>query len=341
MLEKPDLPDQLILKRVKEEYGLRFDQVDFLPLGADEDTAVYRLGLLDDAGTFLKLRRGSFDEVAVLLPQFLKSQGIQAILAPLETKNGRPWGSLEPYQMILYPFVPGKDGYEMALSEHQWVTLGETLRKIHGARAPEDLLQRLPRETYSAKWRDMVRNFRALVETTPFPDPVAAEFASLMQAKRAEIAHMLARADQLGRALASRPREFVICHSDVHPGNLLIPEETGESGVVYLVDWDAPVQAPKEHDLTLIGGCFTWRDPREEALFYQGYNPAEIDPDALAYYRYERILEDIAVEGKQILLSLEEGENRAQELRFFKSSFSPGHEVELAFEKDPERNVDR
>jgi spectinomycin phosphotransferase len=41
----------------------------------------------------------------------------------------------------------------------------------------------------------------------------------------------------------------------------------------------------------------------EETLFYQGYGPTAIDPAALAYYRYERIVEDIAVYCEKLFLS--------------------------------------
>jgi spectinomycin phosphotransferase len=39
----------------------------------------------------------------------------------------------------------------------------------------------------------------------------------------------------------------------------------------------------------------------EEGWFYQGYGEVEVNQPALAYYRYERIIQDIA-EFKQLLL---------------------------------------
>ena len=57
MLEKPDLPDQLILKAVHEEYDLDLSSVTFLPLGYDINTAVYRVDTSSGSAYFLKLRK--------------------------------------------------------------------------------------------------------------------------------------------------------------------------------------------------------------------------------------------------------------------------------------------
>jgi len=97
MLEKPDLQDQLIISRLQDDYGLQVAQVTFLPLGADVNTAVYRLVTGEGKAYFLKLRKGDFDEITVALPQFLKAQGFQSIIAPLETRAGQRWASLEPF----------------------------------------------------------------------------------------------------------------------------------------------------------------------------------------------------------------------------------------------------
>ena len=69
MLEKPDLPDRIILAGLQEAYGLQAYQLTFLPLGADVNTAVYRAVARDGAAYFLKLRKVGFDPISVTVPQ--------------------------------------------------------------------------------------------------------------------------------------------------------------------------------------------------------------------------------------------------------------------------------
>ena len=341
MLEPPNIDDSLILTRLAEAYGLRARELAFLPLGADVNTAVYRAAAEDEATYFLKLRKGAFDEITVSVPHFLKAQGNGAIIAPLETTTRQLWTGLGDFKMILYPFVEGQNAYEAALSDTQWVKFGAALRGTHSVRSatlPPALAGRIPRETFSAEWREMVKTFQAQVAENVYEDPTAAKLAAFMRIKREEICRLVARADALGTALQDRPHtrgtpkgwEQVLCHTDIHPGNLLL----GADDALYIVDWDNPVMAPKERDLMLIGGCHTWNSAREEALFYQGYGPAEIDLTALAYYRYERIIQDIAAYCQQLLSSSAGGEDREQGLKYFKSNFLPEYEIEIAYRRD-------
>ncbi len=181
----------------------------------------------------------------MIVPQFLKSQGAQAILAPLQTMAGEGWGNLGDYKLILYPYIEGQDGYQVALSDRQWLEFGAALRDIHTTQVPPEVARLLLQETYSPEGRDSVRCFLDQVEHNSFDESVAAKLAAFMVAKRAEIEHLIARADELGRALQFRPLEFVLCHSDIHPGNLHICPD----GRLFIVDWDAPILAPKERDL--------------------------------------------------------------------------------------------
>jgi spectinomycin phosphotransferase len=330
MIEKPDLDDICIQSRLEEEYGLTVTRLTFLPLGANLNAAVYRAAAGDGKAYFLKLLKGPFDETGVAIPRLLKAQGIQAIIAPLETRDHKLWGSLDPYTMILYPFIQGEDGYQVDLTDQQWVDFGGVLRRVHAVIVPPALRRLIPREVYSPRWREMLTTFQAQAESDRFVDPVAAKAAAFMRSKRGEISYMVQRAETLGQALQARSLEFVLCHSDVHAGNLLI----AENGALYLVDWDTPIFAPKERDLLLIGGSGRWNDERKTALFYQGYGPAAVDQMALAYYRYERIIEDLAVECEQLFLSGAGGEDREQAYQFFISNFLTDHEVELARKVD-------
>ncbi|NLF01897.1 MAG: aminoglycoside phosphotransferase family protein [Anaerolineales bacterium] len=332
MLEKPDLDDRFLVSGLESAYGLRVAEVVFLPLGADVNTAVYRATSADGTAYFLKLIKGAFDEISVAVPRFLRAQGIQAIIAPFETADRLLWGRLGAYKMILYPFVQGRNGYEAPLSEEHWVTLGAALRGVHTAVAPPALASRIGRDCYSARWREAVRAFSIQVERDSFDDPVAAQLAAFVHSRRDEVGQMVGRAEHLGAMLQSRSLPFVLCHADMHPGNLLIADD----GAVFIVDWDNPVFAPKERDLMAIGAGMGGAEPdsRAEGWFYQGYGQTEVDLMALAYYRYERIIQDLAAFCEQVLSCSEGGQDREMAVRYLTGQFLPGREVETAFRTD-------
>ena len=165
VLEKPDLPDEKLITCLRADYGLPVVDVAFLPLGADANTAVYRVA--DDARTyFLKLRRGAFDEASVAVPRFLSDHSVAPVIAPIETRDGRLWTRVNDFAATLYPFVEGRNGQDAPPSDRHWVELGAALRGMHAVVLPPALAERIPRETYSPYWRDMVRDFQAQAEAT-------------------------------------------------------------------------------------------------------------------------------------------------------------------------------
>src|SRR5262245_51000876 len=147
MLEKPNIPDEKIISCLQAEYGLDIAQITFLPLGADTNTAVYRAVAKDGTPYFVKLRRGDFNESVVTVPKFLSDQGITQIIPPLATGAGQLWGSLEEFKVILYPFIEGRDAYEVHLSDQHWLDFGRALKAIHRVTPPPAHLNGLPRET--------------------------------------------------------------------------------------------------------------------------------------------------------------------------------------------------
>lgn len=130
MLEEPDLQEAEIAACVQDHYGLAFRQVDFLPLGADPNTAVYRLVTVDGVACFVKLRGNAFDELSVALPKFLNAQGMRQVIPPLAPCRQRLYAPLGDFTLILYPFVEGGNGYEVILTERDWGVLGEALKQL-------------------------------------------------------------------------------------------------------------------------------------------------------------------------------------------------------------------
>ncbi len=330
MLERPHIEDHTIKTCLRTEYHLSVQELAFLPVGADQNTAVFRARSGSGEDYFVKLRRADFAEIAVTLPNYLHERGNPHILAPLQTQNGRLWTQVGAYKLLLYPFIQGKDGIEAGLSAEQWVAFGAALKDVHLAKPPATLLECIPVEDFAPGWRERVQQFLSLVEGSGFSNPLAADTAALIRTHKAVISDMVRQADRFAQILTARPPGFVVCHSDIHEGNILL---TGD-GMLYLVDWDNPILAPKERDLMFIGGgvCGRWNQPRQESLFYQGYGTDDkIDRDALAYYRFERILVDIAIYCEELLLSDDSGEDRRQSYVYLKSNFDPNQTVEIAY----------
>jgi len=209
-------------------------------------TAVYRLVADDGMAYFLKLRKGS-DEITVTVPLFLKSQGIKEIIAPFESKSKQGWADFGEYKLILYPFIEGKDGFDMELTDQHRRTLGAALKGIHSTQVPPELKRLIPQETFASNWREGMKSFQAQVENKTFDDPTAEKLVELMKSKRSEITRLIERANQLALELQSKLLELVLCHTDIHGGNILI----NDKDELYIVDWDNPILAPKERDLML------------------------------------------------------------------------------------------
>ena len=60
----------------------------------------------------------------------------------------------------------------------------------------------------------------------------------------------------------------------------------------------------------------------------------EVDSTILAYYRHERIVEDIAFYSRELLLTTGGGKDRPEMYRQFIDMFAPQGVVEVAFKTD-------
>ena len=274
MLEKPEIEDKKILNTLEREFGLDVEEIAFLPLGADQNTAVYRVVTKEDNVYFLKLRSGEFNEASVSVPSYLSKLGIKQIIPPLATRTGQLHAVLENYAVILYPFVEGKNGFERSLSEPQWRQFGAALKAFHTAKFPPAITRSIPREEFSPQWRESVKMVLKRIDQETFSEPIAREMADFLKTKSIEISELVNRTEHFAQVLQRQTLEFILCHGDIHAWNLLLTD----NGAFYMVDWDTLIFAPKERDLMFIGGGLGGRyltPQEEETLFYEGYGQTQ------------------------------------------------------------------
>ncbi len=315
---------------LEHHYGLTGVALERLPWGADADSIPYRIRTPDRQDYFLKLRLGNFDPVSLNLPRYLHDRGIPHLIPPLTTVSHRLWVETTLCAVVLYPFVEGVNGFARELSAGQWQAFGHTMRTIHDLTLPAELLEQIRIETFDPIWRDAVVAYLDLVNTRGFELPFAAQAAQLLQEKRQLIMQAVNTADRLAQRLTVEDLPFVTCHYDLHAGNILL---TGDEKF-FVVDWDNPIRAPRERDLMFIGAGIggTWSSARESELFYRGYGATQIHLPTLAYYRVERVVEDIAAYARELLIDGEESASAAQSYGYLEDILTPDIVTRIAFE---------
>jgi len=297
MPSKSDLLDQNIITCLQAAYGLEIAQLNFLPLGADQHAAVYRIVSCSKAVYFLKLRSGPFNKISLTLPKYLSEQGIPQVTPPLTTITGALYAALDAFTLILYPFIQGKDATESRLSDTQWVEFGRVLKNIHTVHLPPALERTIPKETFTPWWRENVRIILQQVEIQTYQDPLAAKLKTFLTDNHSEILDLILLTDRFATAVEGLQAEFVPCHADLHAANLLVGE--------------------------------VWDKASEGTLFYQGYG-TDADPTCMAYYRNDRIIEDIALFSEHVLEGSGSLEDQERSLHYLQSNFDSGGTIDLA-----------
>lgn len=310
-------------------YGLAPRELSFLPLGADLNTAVYRLEDRDGQQFFLKMRRGELAKASVELPFVLAQQGLGHVIAPIPNREGALQTLLAHFHAILFPFVEGHDAWNYSLSSEQWRDFGRSLRFLHQCELPSALWQAIPRERYDPIWRTILRHYLSDATLMGRADPAARAYAELLNERRAVLSDLLERSEQLAAWAKLQTFELRPCHADIHAGNLLI--DGAEK--LYLVDWDTLIAAPIERDLMFIGAGIgaLWNTPRESEQFFAGYGEVSLVPELIRYYRFERIVEDFAVTCQALFESDQGGEDRLVMVQQLEGQFGSGSVIEMAY----------
>jgi spectinomycin phosphotransferase len=215
---------------------------------------------------------------------------------------------------------------KVGLSDSQWTEFGSLLRRIHSAELSSSIAEIVKQESFLPNWSPVARELHKQVNTQNYDDPIQRELADCWKDQNDAIQTLIRRAESIGELLQETRLEFVLCHADIHTANILLTPEQE----MFIVDWDDTLLAPPERDLMFVLGGDNART-REEYKFFEGYGHVNVNPLALAYYRYEWCVQEIGDFGQRVFLTKNaSARTRQHAVEGFIKLFSEGDVVEAA-----------
>jgi len=326
MIEKPKISDEKIITTLNDNYSLQISKIEFLPIGNDASAFAYQVEAKDETAYFLKLKRNLSNLAGLVVPRFLKDHGIEQVIAPILTSTHKLTGEVAGFSLILYPFANGNEAMKVGMSESQWIELGSVLKRIHLTKLPFEISQYVRRETLIPKWSNLAKELDKQINVQNYDEPYQKELAAFWREKNETIQNLVERAEMIGTRLQQTDLEFVLCHADIHTANILVTPDRK----MFIVDWDDTLLAPKERDLMFVLEEDAIQT-KEEQMFFNGYGEVKINQLALAYYRYEWCVQEIADFGRRVFLTKDSGEStKRHSVQEFMKLFSRGDVVEAA-----------
>ncbi len=327
MLERPTLADGLIIAQLCASYGLSVQTLEFLPVGNDARAWSFRVEAASGL-FFLKLRRGRVNMASLLVPRYLAKSGNGSVAAPIPAKSGRLYARISDnadFALTLYPYITGESRWNMSLKPAQWRDWGRIMRSIHDASLPPELARDVPHDVFALKWLYKIKQVEEALERGDHKGEAAAAVAQLWRDKAGLIDQCRSRYLALGAQLASRAPHFVICHADIHSANIIVDRDSA----IHIVDWDETLLAPKERDLMFF--IDDGRSAETTEAFFAGYGDPAVDWLALAYYKYDWVIQEFGDYGERVFLSPDQSDgNLALARREFARLFETGDVIDRA-----------
>ncbi len=295
-----------IIEVLRERYGVEATDLELLGGGLDQNAWTYRVFGRE---VVVRLQQGEPRFAALLVPRRLGDLGIEAVVAPIRTTDGQLLLQLQGLTWTLCSFVAGADGYH-GMTDGDWQRLGAAVRAVHDATSPGDVV---PRESFDVTKYDVLTEWDASIQRPGELGPSNQAFADTWNSHIARTTAMLEQMRRLADVLRRRSPDQVLCHGDLHPGNVLINPDG-----VHVIDWDEVRLAPRERDFIFV--------PCEDGPFLRGYGllPSDIDWVALSYFRCERVIQDVLEEARRA------PHDPVAAGRWLRHFFQPGGEADAA-----------
>lgn len=306
----------MLVDIIRQEYGLPVERLTYL-----KQAWVAHCYAVDCAGGarfFLKFyeqeRQARFyaRDVEFYLSmshQLYHKQLLPDAAHPVAARNGQFCVSFDGHLSILFPWIEGRTIGFVRFGDDILARLATLVGKLHKG-TPQIEWSDPPRECFGLPFEVTLRRGLQELEGVTSADTAGRQgLRELLLPRRDELLGLLDRLRELQSLVRARAHEMVICHTDLHGGNLMVDEQDR----LHIVDWESSLLAPPEHDLHF----FAWEErfwdlflPRYEAAFH----PARLDSATFGFYYYRRNLEDLAEWVARILYENNSAEQDREDL---------------------------
>lgn len=155
-----------------------------------------------------------------------------------------------PNLLIVFHFIEGELVGFGDLPDDVVAKLAGLVGRLHRSTSTLDLVNPLVEDFRIFFEEALPAGLEALAEPGPGVSAVWRGFQELLLLRRSEIRDYLDRLKELQAIVRARHREMVVCHADLHRGNLLLDSR----GNLYILDWEGAMLAPPEQDLFFFAG---------------------------------------------------------------------------------------
>lgn len=290
MICEPNIDKSNLIKLLEDNFDFRVGTITFNPKG--EASWSYFVEI-DDKKYFLKLSKSEDFNLAPFefTSRLFDECDIKSIVHPIKTNSNEVYLSFGDYKLVLFDFIDGKTIREQPLNEHQLEELGELLAKVH--KSKDVVGAYVQREEFTNPYRnDIKKTYESLEELNNLSETQEKTKQLYLEYKE-KFLNEQNQLEELIKELKNRDIEFVNCHGEPSPGNVMVSND----GQIYLIDWDFPLFAPKENDLLFFEKNF------DQVL--TGYRKVvpdeEINEDVKRYYGLLWNVQEIADWGTRIL----------------------------------------
>lgn len=194
------------------------------------------------------------------------------ICYPLPTKSGGLFQDEGGYIYVLFNLIPGGSiGWDRPFSDDELEQTADIMACLHNI--DPALCPGIPRENFRLDFCDEL-----IALLNGGISHAGERFVHVMEQYQDEISEKTVQAKGLAAEISGLCPQFVLCHTDVHGGNIM----KDPFGRLYLIDWENLILAPREADL------FAFCEAPYFRLFKERTNPK-----SLLFYLIRRDLEDI------------------------------------------------